>query len=398
MIWFLGLVILFDQSAIQQQIDDTAALGGGVVTLPEGTTILTRLPNSSGCLLLENDVVLQGHVNGSTLKMADDQPDFTRLILVEDDANVTIRDITLDGNKANQAGAGSHRAGIFALSCSNLLIQNVTAHDFTGDGIQIYTDVQGLEVMDCTFQDTDRDGIALTGFGADIKIHDCTFNGVVAQSIDFEPNQTTWFYDRVEIHDCDVQREASDYSLVIAQIRDGLFYDNTIKGTVQIIWSDNIRFLDNSVKDGSHGAIFLRRWSNNVLISGNELESPAISTWAPIRIIAHPNQHVADLQIINNTITSYSAESVRWQGGYRATIANNDIHHHGSGSVFYVRSTEDMEDTNIVGNVVHAPAAITFVEFRGFQAFSFNRVTVAENQALGPIVNVNATINGLYQK
>jgi hypothetical protein len=387
-----------EQTAIQQQIDAVSATGGGIVVLPEGETELIRLAQGgSGCLLLASNVTLEGHPNGSTLKLGDNQVNSTRLLMVEDDTNVVIRNMLLDGNKENQTGEGDHRAGIFALSCSDLLIENITAQNFTGDGIQIYTDVNGLEIKDFLIQDTDRDGIALTGFGSDILIYDGTFINVAVQSIDFEPNQSTWFYDDVVMYDLDVQGVlGKGYAFVIAQVRNGLFYNLTITGTLQIIYSEDIRVLDSTVKDGSQGAIFFRRWSKNVLISNCDLSSPAISSWPPIRIIAHPNEHVSDLKIINNKLTSHSTRSVHWQGGYRVTIAFNDIHHNGSGSVFYVRSTEDMFDSNILSNVVHAPATTTFVSLRGYQIFSFNRITILGNQSLGPVVNVNAILNWYY--
>jgi len=98
-----------DTAEIQAAIDAAHAAGGGTVYVPAGTYIVSGTSDKSdGAIRLLSNVTLQGAGMGeTTLKVRDDNPyaitGIVRTPFDEVTHDVALYDITLDGNRANNA-------------------------------------------------------------------------------------------------------------------------------------------------------------------------------------------------------------------------------------------------------------------------------------------------------
>ncbi len=134
-----------DDVQIQAAINDVLAAGvGGVVLLSEGTF---ELESGLG-IVAANDVVICGMGRGATvLKVADGQLASWDVITLTTVENSTIRDLSIDGNKGNQAGVFAF-SGIVMDAATHCVVRDVEVHDMYVDAVLIGTafEVKGASV------------------------------------------------------------------------------------------------------------------------------------------------------------------------------------------------------------------------------------------------------------
>lgn len=149
-----------DRDSIQAALDAAFGAGGGMVFVPAGTYVVDPNPG----LQVKSNVTLAGTGAGSIIKLKDASTRNDNIIKSEDWVNVTICDLTLDGNRANQAGgAGSYsytQYGIYLGNTHNSMVRNVVARDTTGVGIHIY-DCQNVTVQNCVATNNNYHGYEL---------------------------------------------------------------------------------------------------------------------------------------------------------------------------------------------------------------------------------------------
>ena len=119
--------------------------GGGEVYFPRGTYLVSRDGLNAWCLNLPDKVMLRGSGRGATiLKLAPRQNKWARILSADSRSGITIRDLTIDGNKLGQTiadcGEGSceQQHGLFLDVCSRTVIQNVAFQDSMGDSIYLH--------------------------------------------------------------------------------------------------------------------------------------------------------------------------------------------------------------------------------------------------------------------
>jgi parallel beta-helix repeat protein len=134
-----------DTSAFAAAI--SAAANGGTVFVPPGTYIVD--PSTS--INITSNITLQGAGNGSVIKVKDNSDVLNNLIKVESQNNVTIRDLQVDGNRANQdlSDAVAVHYGIYIAASAHCRVENLWVHDTTGVGVHVY-DCEGVIVTRCT--------------------------------------------------------------------------------------------------------------------------------------------------------------------------------------------------------------------------------------------------------
>jgi len=169
-----------DRAAIQAAIT-TAAASGGYVSFPPGRFLVSRAGSAYYCLLAAGPVRLHGP--GATLVQAPCGPS-VRLLNVSG-GDVVIDGLSFDGNKANQT-PDAHRAGIFANGTQRLYLHDVTASNFTGDGVYLYaaTDTAMVNV-ECS--GNVRNGLTLGGVVTGLVVGQSRFVGNGVQQVDSEP-------------------------------------------------------------------------------------------------------------------------------------------------------------------------------------------------------------------
>jgi hypothetical protein len=188
-----------DTSAIQAACDYIKSIGGGNLLFGPSKTYRSGTVNIAAGICID--------LNGSTIKMLDNQPDFTRLFTMAatgyyydgalDSKPLTIKNGVLDCNRANQGTYTGyeleHQAAI-CLGTTTTSVGNVVVHihdldirECCGDGINLYHGVKGL-IENCHFWNHFRGGVVSSGGGHALTISDCTSGGDVHdKAIDFEP-------------------------------------------------------------------------------------------------------------------------------------------------------------------------------------------------------------------
>ncbi|WP_263974683.1 M10 family metallopeptidase C-terminal domain-containing protein [Pseudomonas sp. Marseille-Q5115] len=157
-----------DTQAIQKAIDAAAAVGGGKVYVPSGTWVVSDSDGSGNALAVKSNVTLTGDGAGDTvLKLADGGASSTTSLLGVTSAS-TVRDaavsnLTLDGNQASTSGEVSGWSQAGANSVTNLVLDGVTAKDFSGSGFDLTAPAVNLTVRNSTAQNNTLDGFTLGG-------------------------------------------------------------------------------------------------------------------------------------------------------------------------------------------------------------------------------------------
>lgn len=133
-----------DTAAIQAAID--AASNGGTVLLPPGTYII----DPAVSLHLKTGVTIAGTGAGSILKVKSNSNVLNNIVKVEDADKVTLRDFTINGNRANQAlsDAVAVHYGVYVAASNDCRVENIIVHHTTGVGVHVYNST-GTIVTGC---------------------------------------------------------------------------------------------------------------------------------------------------------------------------------------------------------------------------------------------------------
>lgn len=165
---------------------------GGDVAIPAGTHLVGALTVPSTV----TSIYGVGGEAGTVLRLADNSPDFTRILNILPTGSGTmaieIYDLTFDMNRDRQSWAGGfdleHQAAIilrhYDTGFVDADIHDVTIRDSAGDGIYVYHRARP-EIQDCTFTDIFRAAVAITGRASVTNFHDSV---MTRAGLDVEPN------------------------------------------------------------------------------------------------------------------------------------------------------------------------------------------------------------------
>lgn len=165
-----------DTAKIQHALDQVSAAGGGSVFLPKGVYVIEAE------LRIGSNTEIFGAGRGlSVIRMA---PNHTGTAIVNSDTvngndNIIVRDLEVDGNRANRAVG----ANLIHVTCANgsnnlnISIRNVDAHGSKGtagaNGLGIVLSrVRGGKIVGCRVSDNERDGITCYFDCQDVLIAD----------------------------------------------------------------------------------------------------------------------------------------------------------------------------------------------------------------------------------
>ena len=357
-----------DTKNIQDALNHLDTIGGGMLNIPEGTFIISRKsPQKAGCIYLPSNVQIVGAGQKKTiLKLQTKQGNYTRLIYIKGEKNVSLSRLTIDGNRWEQPkpeAPNEHLHGIFIDSSIDVLIRDCTFQNTGGDGILIHgprVQSKNITIRNCAFKDNRRNGITL-GSG---------FNGVVIDSCYFEATN---------IYGSPIDSEPDNGKCENAKFTNNIVVSNkknptliTLGGHVPVVGyevSNNklencglhlVRAYDAeifnneiSVKGKRTPGIKSIYVSKNIDIYNNTIHSEADG----IQLIATNQSHPSDFIIRNNTIevSREGAVGVRIQGTKNVEIKENgitSIFPKGSNIGLYVRSTRDVDNIKISGNKI----------------------------------------------
>lgn len=167
------------------------------------------------CLNVPSNVSIEGAGRGTTLKTADGEANFYgRIFRVWGKENVAIRNLRLDGNKANNNPLYEQSHNIIVWESTDVLVEDVETVDATGDGIIIGgTSVisQRVHLNRIKGSGNLRNPVTVNE-AADVWINESDLtvpSGSGGQAIDSEPDDLDG-YDNLWIANCKLKHEDAD--------------------------------------------------------------------------------------------------------------------------------------------------------------------------------------------
>lgn len=273
-----------DRPSIQQALNS----GASFVFVPNGTYPVSAVGTCD--LTIPAGVTLYGESrDGAILKQLPNQPANARLLRIgpcidtnpPSTLNVTVHDLTLDGNKTMQT-VDTHRAGIFAKAAPNVTVHDVTSINFTGDGFYFYDGTTPI-VDHVLATSNNRDGLVVSGGVSSGSITNSTLIGNAVQQFDSEGG--TEFSLVVTGNVFDGGGVSNDYAMTVsgasdAQHSGGWVIDhNTINGGVNFVWTSNMVFSNNTgVNPTTKPAVTAIRSNDGLVIRNNTLTNTQIGT------------------------------------------------------------------------------------------------------------------------
>ena len=318
---------LDDREAIQAAIDAAATNGAGV-WCPSGTYDLTRHPTKSLALEMKTGMIFVGAgIDQCILKLLPDQTRFTRIFSIHtntETTDVVIRDLTLDGDFANQNDASGHdqQHGIFIGTDTAIVrrffLTGLKIRKMGGDGIALYGGVGTMEaiITNNHIEDTDRSGIAGLGNGPRrlIIANNQLLNFANGSCIDFEPTIAgNGPADIIVAGNVMVSGITTGPTVTLAgsdasnRAAGVIFAHNSVSdGSVQIAWADDVTISGNTIDLGSNTqtALLLQRTINQATVVSNIIRG-ATATSAGIRVVGTGTEVANNVIIQANRVASY---------------------------------------------------------------------------------------------
>jgi Right handed beta helix region len=365
-----------DHLAVQAAIDACRITSDPVVDFPDGTWDIGRAGTAFYGLSVPTGVHLRGASQaGTVLRQLGGLGGSVRLLQVSGD-DIFIERMTLDGNKGAQS-PDEHRAGIFATATNRLIVRDVTARNFTGDGFTLYNAVNDSTFFQVTATGNDRDGFAMTPSTVPVdglEIVNSRFLANRFQQVDSEGGVAV---NNVRILGCtiDAQGVSNDYAVTVSghatsiQSSGWSILDNTIVGGIFVVWSNRVHISGNTqVNPTTKPCVDVYRSSADVSITGNSCLMTQQTT-----------NSVSGIQVIGTGVGSAPA---------RVLIARNSIETRFPAS-FGVRA-EGATSVDIVDNVLRGAGRAAA---QTFYAGVYVRATIEDQDFRTAVVRGNRISN-----
>ncbi len=243
-----------DSAALQAVLDAARTAGGGVVYLPTGVYLVTAHthPIRSGpvCIWMGANTTVRGDGPGATvIKLAASQPNDTWIFsnyqtsATYTDTNISVRDLTIDGNASNQDTAGTvdlqyglKLHGVNGATVSNVEVKNVCGTNAGGTAAHGSPSGEGMhfDLNACTHAAYVQcraysDGVmqTSTGFSAN-RCNDISYTGCWAYGLLHGQGFTHWQCWSVRYANCWATAVGNDG--FHSEFTDGAYYVNCTSG------------------------------------------------------------------------------------------------------------------------------------------------------------------------
>lgn len=197
-----------DTAAIQSAINHAYSMGGGSVSIPDGTYLI----DADARINMKSNITLVLSDNAVLKTKATSSPTYY-VVSALNVSNIEIIGGKIVGDRKIHLGtSGEWGHGIRIANSSNVRITNVTVTDCWGDGIYIgasYTEAAGeanycsnVTIQGCKVDNSRRDGISIISV-KNLLIKDCVLsnsNGTLPEcGLVFEPNNADEFVQNVVV-------------------------------------------------------------------------------------------------------------------------------------------------------------------------------------------------------
>ena len=235
-----------DTAAIQKAIDAVSAAGGGIVDIPAGkyrinTLYQTGKSYEKAGLVLKSNIIVRINDSAVLEAIPNGERSYQMFSITHVD-NVHIIGGTLIGDRDHHTSSiGETGYGVRITDASNVVIENLHAGEFWGDGLFLGEDSKNITIYNVVCDHNRRQGMSIVG-GQNVKILNSKFNhsdGTPPKSgIDIEPEGDLPVVKDVEIRNCEFSGSSTGFVV-------GNHYSNSVAA--------NITFADNIVRDNRTG-------------------------------------------------------------------------------------------------------------------------------------------------
>jgi hypothetical protein len=255
-----------DRVALQAALNHAVAGDIVMLGLYPGVTYLVGNSDAASCLNIPAGVTLSGRPDsGARLLAAPGIPGGVRIIDINA-PDVTISDLILDGNAANQPTPTEHMHGLMTRGAHTIL-SGVVAMGCCGDGFYAYNGAFGLAILDCMATLNGRHGITLSGTWDHGIIKDSRMVDNKVNQIHTEAGLINYI---VMLGNKASKHEATDYMVTIGGISSAQrsmhwdILENQFDGGILVGWADDIRIYDNKSSNTSvRPCVTVQRASRN---------------------------------------------------------------------------------------------------------------------------------------
>ena len=307
-----------DTAAIQRAIDAVSAAGGGIVDIPAGnyrinTIYQTGYSYEKAGLVLKSNIIVRID-DGAVLKAIPNGERSYQMFSITHVDNVHIIGGKLVGDRDNHIGnLGQTGYGVRITDATNVVIENLHASEFWGDGVFLGEDSRNITIYRVVCDHNRRQGMSIVG-GQNVRILESEFkrsDGTPPKSgIDIEPEGDYPIVRDVEIRNC-----------LFSGSSTGFVVSNQYANSV----AENIVFADNTVRDNKTAVTLVGM--NNGEVSGNIIYHDQSITendthWG-IRLRNNGRYSTRNVTVRDNTI--YGANIVDSTGESSNIIENNNF-------------------------------------------------------------------------
>lgn len=331
-----GADTLDDTKAIQACIDAATLKNEAIVYFPKGTYFIyhQKIPGKSICLLAKSNVSFQGEdKNNCVLKLANNQPGFSSVISILKAGNISIKNLTVDGNYLNQhVFDNEHSHGILIDQSNKIDIDNCALINTPGDGLSIRgitTTSSDINITNCFFNGNQRHALVLGSGFNNITIKNCFFGQeIVNDAIHTEPERGS-FFGNVLIENNNIE---TPHTLSIAgssadtMATNFIVRNNKLRNcSIYMVYASNVTLQNNQVESSlKKPAVTIFKKCRDIVISNNQFTVDHNSAFT---IAYAANLYATNIKIDSNVIyfNEVNAPCFQIKGCDSIRISHNKI-------------------------------------------------------------------------
>lgn len=324
-----------DTLAIRAALAACAQAGGGTVLVPKGVFIVSRQKSETPILSIPSKTTVRGAGTESTLKFDAkvNQSNFWRMLGSTDDcADITIRDLHLDGSNTHEAyikGQTPEQShGIFFYRrggrIERVTIEDCLIENFTGDCVAFSQGCRDFTVRNVTVRNFIRQGIQMGGGKGD-------GGHLVTNCRDLEhtikPGGSTIHVEHAEGgKGFRIEKNTCRASLLAGGgAEDLVVRDNDVVGRIEGNSIKNGLFENNRLTGTGKRPLMQFGYADGLVIRGNTIRSTAETTgiyvWGTSRYNPAPSKRV---MIENNTL-DLPGQPISLNGVNGGTVRGNKV-------------------------------------------------------------------------
>lgn len=324
---------------IQNAINAASSTGGGKVVIPPGTWWVDYLRTPS-------NIELAGAGKSTILKQiasaGADHCVIQNPNVSTGDSNIVIRDMVIDGNKANQTGDNT-KYGIYTCTVNGFLVDNVEVRNMDGDGIYIgYSAAYGntggpsvkVTVQNCYSHDNARNNVTIAN-GQNVTITNCDIDGNPSNAhLDIELSSNSDVIANIHVNNCRINQSKAGTNWGINLNSNGF-----VNATMQDIYLQNIPVWNVGISLTAFNDVRIERCpiisSNNVGIqvlggTGVKLDKNKITSPSSLGVYVNANStgtviDPSDIKIRDNDISGATGQGIQVYKATQLDVSGNAV-------------------------------------------------------------------------